>query len=366
MPDRVKVWIVKYEKRRFLSLQWKDHATGRVRMQSARTADQAEAEGLARDLEYKLTHGLYAEPNRMPWETFRELYEEERLSGNKPNTQLKAESIFNAFEKLMTPGVLGNISERTLSQYRAKLREKGYKAPTICGHLAYLKSALRWAKNQKLITEVPKFDMPKIAKGSNRVKIKAAGRITGEEFERLLMKCPSDGWRVLLALAWHCGLRRNEARDVRGEHVDLAARQIAIPNNKAGDEAATVFITPELDGFLRQHWPEGKLPSGTLAAGVTLDPNELSKQFARIARRAAVQGSGKDGYCTLHDLRRSFGSRWAAKAPAQVLQRLMRHSDIAVTLSFYADVDKAALTLLWPTTGLPSALSSAKQLEANR
>lgn len=40
-----------------------------------------------------------------------------------------------------------------------------------------------------------------------------------------------------------------------------------------------------------------------------------------------------------HDMRRSFGSRYAAVVPAPVLQRLMRHSDIKTTLTYYADVD---------------------------
>ncbi len=38
-------------------------------------------------------------------------------------------------------------------------------------------------------------------------------------------------------------------------------------------------------------------------------------------------------------MRRSFGSRYAAVVPAPVLQRLMRHSDIKTTLTYYADVD---------------------------
>jgi integrase len=42
---------------------------------------------------------------------------------------------------------------------------------------------------------------------------------------------------------------------------------------------------------------------------------------------------------SLHDLRRSFGSRYAAVVPAPVLQRLMRHADIKTTLAFYTNVD---------------------------
>ena len=45
---------------------------------------------------------------------------------------------------------------------------------------------------------------------------------------------------------------------------------------------------------------------------------------------------------TMRALRRGFGCKHAGKVPAQVLQRLMRHSDIKITMDYYANVDQAA------------------------
>jgi hypothetical protein len=39
---------------------------------------------------------------------------------------------------------------------------------------------------------------------------------------------------------------------------------------------------------------------------------------------------------------RGFGCYWAARVPAQVLQKLMRHSNIRITMDYYANVDEAA------------------------
>jgi hypothetical protein len=44
---------------------------------------------------------------------------------------------------------------------------------------------------------------------------------------------------------------------------------------------------------------------------------------------------------TFHSLRKGFGCRYAGKVPAQVLQRLMRHSNVSITMAFYANVDEA-------------------------
>lgn len=114
-----------------------------------------------------------------------------------------------------------------------------------------------------------------------------AANITTEAFERLLMKSPNDGWRLLIALCWECGLRRAEARNVRGEDVDLKRRRIAIPDNKAGDKDATVILTPELRDLLLERWPDGKLPEGRLITAVEMasDLPVITKLFKRIARK---------------------------------------------------------------------------------
>jgi hypothetical protein len=46
---------------------------------------------------------------------------------------------------------------------------------------------------------------------------------------------------------------------------------------------------------------------------------------------------------TMRSLRRGFGCRYAGKVPAQVLQRLMRHANITTTMTYYANVDDAAM-----------------------
>src|SRR5262249_27456010 len=53
-----------------------------------------------------------------------------------------------------------------------------------------------------------------------------------------------------------------------------------------------------------------------------------------LAKHAGVRLS-------MHSLRKGFGCRHAGKVPAQVLQRLMRHSNIKTTMDYYANIDEA-------------------------
>jgi hypothetical protein len=46
-------------------------------------------------------------------------------------------------------------------------------------------------------------------------------------------------------------------------------------------------------------------------------------------------------FASAHDLRRAFGTRWAKRVMPAILQRLMRHSAIQTTMSYYVDLDAA-------------------------
>ena len=67
---------------------------------------------------------------------------------------------------------------------------------------------------------------------------------------------------------------------------------------------------------------------------------EMCRMVSAIGEKARVvvdKATGK--YASAHELRRSFGTRWAKKEMPAVLRRLMRHTDIATTMNFYVDMD---------------------------
>lgn len=49
--------------------------------------------------------------------------------------------------------------------------------------------------------------------------------------------------------------------------------------------------------------------------------------------------AGKEKYASAHDLRRSFGTRWAGKVKPVTLQLLMRHESVETTMKYYVDQD---------------------------
>jgi hypothetical protein len=140
---RVTVYLLRPKDRPTYQLQWVDPDTGKRRTKSAGTEDQDKAEVARRDLEYEINHGLVREPSKMPWAEFRRQYEAEQLATLREGTRRKAGYVFDAFESFVGDRKLGQITERTVSQYAVHLREKGFRPPTVHGHLAYLRAADR-------------------------------------------------------------------------------------------------------------------------------------------------------------------------------------------------------------------------------
>lgn len=72
----------------------------------------------------------------------------------------------------------------------------------------------------------------------------------------------------------------------------------------------------------------------------------VGKIIAELGRKAGIvvkahQKTGEKEFASAHDLRRSFGERWAKLVEAPFLQNMMRHSSITATLSYYSSRDAA-------------------------
>jgi integrase len=338
---RINVWVQRRPDRATLCLQWFDPETGKRKSKSAETADPEEAEARRVDLESDLNNGRYQEASRMGWEGFRELFEAEYLPGVRPLTAKKYREVFDVFESLVRPGKVRAVTERTLSAFLAAMRQRkvrgrvGMAPGTMRVYLQLLHTALSWGVDQGFLPKCPKFPAVKVPRRKPQP-------VPVESFERLLAKAPEGDWRALLLTAWLAGLRVGEAYALvwePGEEapwVDLASDRIRLPAKFAkADEDQWVPIDPALRPILEARLGlGGKVFNLRARDGHPLALSSVSDHVIRLARRAGVR-------LTMHALRRGFGCRYAGKVPAQVLQRLMRHSDIRTTMAYYANVDAA-------------------------
>ena len=74
--------------------------------------------------------------------------------------------------------------------------------------------------------------------------------------------------------------------------------------------------------------------------GRPLTPHSVGVIVSDIGKKAEVlTNKDEQRFTTSHDLRRSFGARWARRVMPAVLKRLMRHANIATTMTYCVDLD---------------------------
>ncbi|MGI9251253.1 MAG: tyrosine-type recombinase/integrase [Pseudohongiellaceae bacterium] len=177
--------------------------------------------------------------------------------------------------------------------------------------------------------------------------------LSRNEVKRILLMAPSLKARVMLSLAYGCGMRAGEVVRLRVGDIDSAQNIIRIVQSK-GRKDRNVMLPGDILGLLRDWWKER--PTGQdrgLAGpdrvifpgynGKHLSPRQISRLFKQAAKAAGITKP-----VTLHTLRHSFATHLLERGvDIRVIQALLGHTKLTTTAR-YASV----------ATGMISAVES--------
>jgi integrase len=369
MTDEVVVKVHSYGPERALSLVYFDPISGKKKAKSSGTTDWREAERLAGELEKELRAGRYAPASKVTWEDFRKRYKAEKLPGQSPKTRGAFATAANHLERVLNPDRLCKLTAAVLSRFTAKLREEGMGEVTIGSTLRHLRAALSWGASMGLLPAVPKMVIPRA--GGARARA-----VTAEEFDRMLAVVPkvrpqdAAAWVFYLRGLYLGGLRLEESLALSWEEdapfaIDLTGRRPAFRIEAAAQKARRDERLPMTEDFYQlvmaipeaeRHGRVFRLDGLKTRSAIT--PKRVCRLVSKIGKKAGVvvatveKRKRVDGklvtttakkFASAHDLRRSFGTRWAKRVMPAVLQRLMRHAQIATTMKYYVTMDADAV-----------------------
>jgi integrase/recombinase XerD len=164
-----------------------------------------------------------------------------------------------------------------------------------------------------------------------------------DEVERLLAKSRTLRLRVMLSLAYGCGLRIGEVVRLRAGDIDSEQNIIRIVQSK-GRKDRHVMLPSEVLALLRQWWVQRsrKYDAGVPKAERYLFPSRetahiSTRQFNRLFHQAAkAAGIGKR--VTPHTLRHSFATHLLERGTdIRLIQALLGHCKLETT-AHYASV----------------------------
>ena len=354
MNDEIKVTVIKYPDRDNFVLAYTDPVSGKRKTKTAGTSKESAAWKAAAAWEEELKAGPHCPRSKVTWADFRKRYEAEHASGLTENSRAIIRFALNCVEKHLNPDRLVKVNASTLSTLQTKLRATGMRETSIATVLRHVKAALSWGVTVELLSAVPKIIMPKGSKGR---KMKG-GALVGEQFDRMLAAVPkvrpndAAEWQRCLTGLWLSGLRLGESVALSWDSdapfaVDLSGRhprfKIKGEAQKSGRDELTP-MTPDFADFLLQT-PESERRGRVFklhdqSTGAALGVLPVCKLVAKIGKKARVVVNPADGKtASAHDLRRTFGTRWAKRVMPAVLRKLMRHANVQTTMQYYVDLD---------------------------
>ena len=164
--------------------------------------------------------------------------------------------------------------------------------------------------------------------------------LSQKEVKRILAMTPSLKARVMLSLAYGCGLRAGEVVRLKVGDIDSAQKIIRIVQSK-GRKDRNVMLPSDILGLLRDWWKERSTgqdkdvcgPERMLFPGYRgkhLSARQLSRLFRKTARAAAITKP-----VTLHTLRHSFATHLLERGvDIRVIQVLLGHSKLTTTARY--------------------------------
>jgi integrase/recombinase XerD len=164
--------------------------------------------------------------------------------------------------------------------------------------------------------------------------------LSQKEVKRILAMAPNLKAKVMLSLAYGCGLRAGEVVRLKVGDIDSAQEIIRIVQAK-GRKDRNVMLPLDILGLLRDWWKERltgqdkgvPAPERVLFPGYRgkhLSARQLSRLFLETAKAAAITKP-----VTLHTLRHSFATHLLERGvDIRVIQVLLGHSKLTTTARY--------------------------------
>ncbi|MBN1552345.1 tyrosine-type recombinase/integrase [bacterium] len=235
---------------------------------------------------------------------------------------------------------LNSLTPVEIEKYFLKIADSGRKT-TANRWLASIRACLQEAWRKEEIVSNPAMKVKPLSEGDPRRRVLFADEL--ERFKEALDRLPDIYAGAAFKLMLVSGARLSEVLNAKWEDIDFENKRWVLPNPKSGKRQ---FIPlTEVRRKILKDLPQlglyviaGKYPDKPRA--------DLKRSWKSLLEMAELEK------VTIHDLRRTFGLRYAKKHGLHIASKMLRHSDIRLTERHYAPFELPELTELAEDTDL--------------
>lgn len=307
-------------------------------------------------------------PQSMTLDEFCRFHEQAIGDTRKPSTRYEYRlAIQHASNALGKDRLIHRIGATDAGWIRAKMTASTTSKGKVIGRL---RAMFNRAKDWKLVVDNPFTKQPMPPPKTRQKRI-----FELHEIDAMVKVAPTLWWRAFIQLGYTSGLRLKELLNLQWRDADFNGESVTVVGKEAencqtpdGTVYRTLSWSPKTHQRRSVPIPEttvailNKLKAasdGSPYCFISLDRllvlenkrqagilrerfevvNNVLRNFKVIQRHVAETLEVEDWVTgTVHDLRRSYGTRMADVVPMHVLMKWMGHSDISVTAKYYLDV----------------------------
>lgn len=318
---------------------------------------KAEVRQKLKEAEWEYQTGAYIDKSRITIKDLAEIYLKEKLNLNKIQETTYHRHISTLKElKAISYIPLQDITITQIKNFLFDIANE-YSQSSINKQFQLLKKIFEVAKKRKIISENFFEDKEELVCPRSSLATDKVRALTVDEQKRLydlLLTDTTINYRHQMLLSMFTGMRMGEINALNVSDINTTFKTISISKTISKGEKGEAILSNQpktiagerllrysssIENIIEECLEKRKHGYLFQKNGKLITTGQVNSQFQRIITKYNILDSNIKGKVSLHSLRHTYATRCIESGmPPKILQGLLGHTDIRITLNTYCDV----------------------------